>query len=228
MLWTLPCSLPSPLDLAQCRAYLGLLNNQLCKCGMTFALPTPVCSMGMISYHNDGRCGRQHRHLGLSLCGARSPSVRALAADPPTGGAVSGGRDPLGGVLAWGPALNSPRPAVLSACPPAHWGPNCIHTCNCHNGAFCSAYDGECKCTPGWTGLYCTQSKRHAFRGSPEVGRGALLGTWPCAARGGAELTGVPGVGGFLHPVTSRRLNSSGWLRAATFQACCPRVISAQ
>ncbi|KAF3848711.1 hypothetical protein F7725_015208 [Dissostichus mawsoni] len=29
------------------------------------------------------------------------------------------------------------------------WGPNCIHTCNCHNGAYCSAYDGECKCTLG-------------------------------------------------------------------------------
>ncbi|KAF7250309.1 Multiple epidermal growth factor-like domains protein 10 [Varanus komodoensis] len=43
------------------------------------------------------------------------------------------------------------------SCPPSHWGPNCIHTCNCHNGARCSAYDGECKCTPGWTGLYCTQ-----------------------------------------------------------------------
>lgn len=43
------------------------------------------------------------------------------------------------------------------ACPPGYWGPNCIHTCNCHNGAYCSAYDGECKCTPGWTGLYCTQ-----------------------------------------------------------------------
>ena len=143
---------------------------------MTFALPTPVCSMGMISYHSDGRCGRQHRRLGLSLCGAWSPSVRVLAADPSTGGAVSGGRDPLGGVLAWGPALSSPRRAVLSACPPAHWGPNCIHTCNCHNGAFCSAYDGECKCTPGWTGLYCTQSKRHAFRGSPEVGAGGAPG----------------------------------------------------
>lgn len=48
---------------------------------------------------------------------------------------------------------------VVLACPPSHWGPNCIHTCNCHNGAYCSAYDGECKCTPGWTGLYCTQSK---------------------------------------------------------------------
>lgn len=61
---------------------------------------------------------------------------------------------------------------VVSACPPAHWGPNCIHTCNCHNGAFCSAYDGECKCTPGWTGLYCTQSKQPAFRGSRRGGGG--------------------------------------------------------
>lgn len=43
------------------------------------------------------------------------------------------------------------------ACPPGQWGPNCVHTCYCHNGAFCSAYDGECKCTAGWTGLYCTQ-----------------------------------------------------------------------
>lgn len=60
-------------------------------------------------------------------------------------------------------ALTAPAMCVaVSACPPAHWGPNCIHTCNCHNGAFCSAYDGECKCTPGWTGLYCTQSKRPA------------------------------------------------------------------
>lgn len=57
--------------------------------------------------------------------------------------------------------------APFSACPPSHWGPNCIHTCNCHNGAFCSAYDGECKCTPGWTGLYCTQSKQGASQGSP-------------------------------------------------------------
>ena len=24
----------------------------------------PVCNLGMISYHNDGCCGRQHRHLG--------------------------------------------------------------------------------------------------------------------------------------------------------------------
>lgn len=48
-----------------------------------------------------------------------------------------------------------------AACPPGQWGPNCIHTCNCHNGAYCSAYDGECKCTPGWTGLYCTQRQSH-------------------------------------------------------------------
>lgn len=45
----------------------------------------------------------------------------------------------------------------VAACPPGQWGPNCMHTCNCHNGAYCSAYDGECKCLPGWSGLYCTQ-----------------------------------------------------------------------
>lgn len=45
----------------------------------------------------------------------------------------------------------------LAACPQGSWGPDCIHTCNCHNGAQCSATDGECDCGPGWTGLYCTQ-----------------------------------------------------------------------
>lgn len=44
-----------------------------------------------------------------------------------------------------------------AACPSGHWGPDCLNSCNCHNGAQCSAYDGECRCSPGWTGLYCTQ-----------------------------------------------------------------------
>lgn len=47
----------------------------------------------------------------------------------------------------------------LPACSQGSWGPDCIHTCNCHNGAQCSASDGECSCGPGWTGLYCTQRK---------------------------------------------------------------------
>lgn len=114
--------------------------------------------------------------------------------------------------------------AVLSACPPVHWGPNCIHTCNCHNGAFCSAYDGECKCTPGWTGLYCTQSKWHAFGGSPRGG--PPQGTRPRPAHAWAELPRVPGIGGFRHPVTLRHLNSSRQLRDTTFQVCCPCVVS--
>lgn len=68
-------------------------------------------------------------------------------------------------VLTWRLQFISLHLMQFSACPPAHWGPNCIHTCNCHNGAFCSAYDGECKCTPGWTGLYCTQSKQRGHGG---------------------------------------------------------------
>lgn len=46
---------------------------------------------------------------------------------------------------------------VSAACPSGHWGPDCLNSCNCLNGAQCSAYDGECRCSPGWTGLYCTQ-----------------------------------------------------------------------
>lgn len=56
-----------------------------------------------------------------------------------------------------------------AACPPGQWGPDCIHTCNCHNGAFCSAYDGECKCTPGWSGLYCTQRQSSPNSWAPLV-----------------------------------------------------------
>eukprot|EP00069_Balaena_mysticetus_P011714 bmy_21424T0 len=70
-------------------------------------------------------------------------------------------------------------------CPPAHWGPNCIHTCNCHNGAFCSAYDGECKCTPGWTGLYCTQRCPLGFYGKDC----ALI----CRCQNGADCDHISG-----------------------------------
>uniref|UniRef100_A0A087XMP6 Multiple EGF-like-domains 10 n=1 Tax=Poecilia formosa TaxID=48698 RepID=A0A087XMP6_POEFO len=53
----------------------------------------------------------------------------------------------------------------VSVCSPGYWGRNCLHRCNCHNGAYCSAYDGECKCTPRWTGLYCTQRCSLGFYG---------------------------------------------------------------
>lgn len=53
---------------------------------------------------------------------------------------------------------------IFIACPTGFWGPDCFHSCNCHNGAMCSPYDGECRCTHGWTGLYCTQRK--PFRGT--------------------------------------------------------------
>ncbi|KAF3833079.1 hypothetical protein F7725_026744 [Dissostichus mawsoni] len=54
----------------------------------------------------------------------------------------------------------------LAACSQGSWGPDCIHTCNCHNGAQCSATDGECNCSPGWTGLFCTQRCSAGFYGS--------------------------------------------------------------
>lgn len=61
---------------------------------------------------------------------------------------------------------------IFIACPTGFWGPDCFHSCNCHNGAMCSPYDGECRCTHGWTGLYCTQRKplrRYFVRESVKV-----------------------------------------------------------
>ncbi|KAL2093258.1 hypothetical protein ACEWY4_010570 [Coilia grayii] len=55
--------------------------------------------------------------------------------------------------------------SLISSCPAGHWGPDCLNSCNCHNGAQCSAYDGECRCGPGWTGLYCTQRCPSGFYG---------------------------------------------------------------
>lgn len=113
---------------------------------------------------------------------------------------------------------------VVSACPPAHWGPNCIHTCNCHNGAFCSAYDGECKCTPGWTGLYCTQSKWPAVQTHQENHTPGGHSLTLCTHEWSSES--FPGIGVFRLPMTSRHLNLSKRLTAATFQVFCLRVPS--
>lgn len=106
---------------------------------------------------------------------------------------------------------------VISACPPAHWGPNCIHTCNCHNGAFCSAYDGECKCTPGWTGLYCTQSKWQAFWGSPRGASSEEETASPSSCVTGTQKRSLR-LEYFPLLTTCRHLNFSKWLRATTFQ----------
>lgn len=61
------------------------------------------------------------------------------------------------------------------ACPPGFWGPACFHTCSCHNGARCSAEDGACHCTPGWTGLFCTQRKLRLLAASSSESPGGLL-----------------------------------------------------
>lgn len=50
----------------------------------------------------------------------------------------------------------------VPACPQGSWGPDCVHACNCHNGAQCSAPDGDCSCGRGWTGRSCTQRMSRA------------------------------------------------------------------
>lgn len=45
-------------------------------------------------------------------------------------------------------------------CPSGKYGPNCKLNCLCENGAKCSHLNGQCNCTPGWTGSLCTFSPR--------------------------------------------------------------------
>ena len=50
---------------------------------------------------------------------------------------------------------------TISACPDGWYGQDCIHQCNCVNGASCDRKTGRCICSNGWRGIRCAQSKHH-------------------------------------------------------------------
>ena len=43
----------------------------------------------------------------------------------------------------------------VQICPHGKYGQGCQSTCQCQNGAGCDHVDGECFCTPGWSGEHC-------------------------------------------------------------------------
>ncbi|XP_078681699.1 uncharacterized protein LOC144916448 [Branchiostoma floridae x Branchiostoma belcheri] len=45
--------------------------------------------------------------------------------------------------------------AKAIGCPPNKYGVMCDKHCGCENGARCHAFNGACKCQPGWQGVIC-------------------------------------------------------------------------
>lgn len=51
---------------------------------------------------------------------------------------------------------NFPSPASLGlGCSEGFWGRNCSHKCNCEHDSICDQFNGQCKCTKGYTGERC-------------------------------------------------------------------------
>lgn len=112
-------------------------------------------------------------------------------------------------------ALPCPHPLRLApptpACPAGFWGPACFHTCSCHNGGSCRAEDGACHCTPGWTGLFCTQRKS-CLPASQLFGISCcgLLAAWGIVQACGVREEAGRGSGAApTHP----RSGKPGWIR---------------
>lgn len=40
-------------------------------------------------------------------------------------------------------------------CKEGFWGRNCSHKCNCQHDSICDQFNGQCKCTKGYTGDRC-------------------------------------------------------------------------
>lgn len=57
----------------------------------------------------------------------------------------------------------------VAACDNGHWGPDCIHPCNCSAGhGSCDAVSGLCLCEAGYEGAQCEQCEyRPGTRTSP-------------------------------------------------------------
>lgn len=55
----------------------------------------------------------------------------------------------------------------VAACDNGHWGPDCIHPCNCSAGhGSCDAVSGLCLCEAGYEGAQCEQCEyraRHSY-----------------------------------------------------------------
>lgn len=97
--------------------------------------------------------GGEWRNSGNSVSGKPGNSTRVYP------GILADVQSPFLSLRFCLPPSHPLRPTHPPACPPGFWGPACFHTCSCHNGGRCSAEDGACHCTPGWTGLFCTQRK---------------------------------------------------------------------
>ena len=46
-----------------------------------------------------------------------------------------------------------------TGCPEDRYGVQCLNLCACENQAVCSPANGQCTCTPGWTGKLCENRK---------------------------------------------------------------------
>ena len=52
-----------------------------------------------------------------------------------------------------------------SVCEPGRWGPGCVRTCPCENGATCDPVSGDCQCTAGYEGATCDHACQLGYYG---------------------------------------------------------------
>ena len=161
--------------------------------------------------------GGEWRNSGNSVSGKPGNSTRVYP------GILADVQSPFLSLRFCLPPSHPLRPTHPPACPPGFWGPACFHTCSCHNGGRCSAEDGACHCTPGWTGLFCTQRKScllaSQLLGIPCCGLLAALSI--VRACGGREEGGP---WGRSCPLPHPRIGKPGWIQGGDE----PQVLESQ